>query len=322
MTNDDDRRPKGLPTYLPIVDEGELPWYRLWKLKRQISQPGIAHVLYRYGRQVLVVRPEDHQSIWQVVKTRFTSLAAVDVRPYDLTLQGQLPCCGGAHEFDIVVRLTCCVSDPEEILTGNIRDAGARLQRTIFEQIGRVRHEHGVDHVIRAQAAIATIAEELADQLPELEPAFAVTKLSIEVQIDDDLRSLLRAELGREYAESVVRKGPVGIAAFHLSMNAKDPQTAIKILQDDRRDLVQLRREEEEYLIANEIVRPQQLEERALERLGHLEPQAHEKPTTTMPSVGLGAVDGPVVDVPTIDVDYDLRTEEDTNGLASTPKIS
>jgi hypothetical protein len=26
-------------------------------------------------------------------------------------------------------------------LTDNIRDAGARLQRTIFEQIGRVRHD-------------------------------------------------------------------------------------------------------------------------------------------------------------------------------------
>lgn len=322
MTNDDDRSTNGVSTYPPIVDEGELAWYRLWKLRRLISQPGVVHVLYRYGRQVLAVRPEDQQSIWRIARTRFTSLAVIDVRPHDLTLQGQLPCCGGAHEFDVVVRLTCSVSDPGEILTSNIRDAGPRLRRTIFEYIGRVRHKHGDDDVIRAQAAITTILEELSKKLPELEPAFTVTKLSVEVQIDDNLRSLLQTELGREYAESVVRRGPLGIAAFHLSRNTKDPQATIKILQDDRRDLVRLRREEEEYLIAQEIVRPQQLEDRALERLSRLEPQINEESTVTMPSLGLEPEDLPTVDESAIEVDYDIRIGEDTNGLVNPPKMS
>jgi hypothetical protein len=86
---------------------------------------------------------------------------------------------------------------------------------------------------------------------------------------------------------------------------------------------VQLRREEEGYLIANEIVRPQQLEDRALKRLGRLEPQANEESMATMPSFGSGpAVDVPVVDVSAIEVDYNFRAEENTNGLVSPPKMT
>jgi hypothetical protein len=337
MTNDDNLPTNDVSTYPTIVDEGELSWYRLWKLKRFLCQPGIVYVLYRYGRQVLVVQPDEQQSIWQLIKTRFTSLAAVDVRPYDLTLEGQLPCHGGAHEFGIIVRLTCCVSDAREILNSNIRDAGARLRRTIFEHIGRVRHEHGVEDVTRVQAAIAAILDDLSIQLPKLEPAFTVTKISVEVQIDDNLRRLLNVELGREYAESVVRKGAVGIAAFQLASNAKDPHAAIKILQDDRRNLVQLRREEEEYLIEHEIVRPQQLEDRALERLSRLEPQISEEPTETVPSlepervdtsvmdasivdasiVDASIVDASIVDSPGVTLDKNLRTETDINGFTA-----
>jgi len=244
MINDDDVSTNDVSTYSTIVDEGELAWYRLWKLKKLLCRPGIAYVLYRYGRQVLVVQPEEQQSASQIIKTRFTNLAAVDVRPYDLTFEGLLPCRGGAHEFGIIIRLTCQVSDPSEILNSNIRDAGARLQRTIFERISRVRHEHGVDDVVRVQAAIAAILDDLSDRLPKLEPAFKVTKLSVEVKIDQNLRRLLNIELAREYAESVVRKGAIGIAAYQLASNAKDPNAAVKILQNDRRDLVQLRREE------------------------------------------------------------------------------
>jgi hypothetical protein len=314
MTDDDGRATKGISTYCPVLDEGELPWYRVWTLRRLMSRPGVINMLYRYGRLVLIVRPEEQPSVWQIVKSRFTSLAVVDVRPYDLTLQGQLPCRGGAHHFGITVRLTCRVSNPEELRTANIRDIGARLHRTIFEHIDRVRHKHGVDDVARVHTTITSVLEKLSVELPDLEPAFEVTKVSLEVSIDEDARSILRTELTREYCESIVRMGATGIAAFYLARNPKDPQTAIKILQDNRRALVQLRRDEEEYLLRNEIVRPQQLEGSALERLSRLELPANGESIDTVSPLRTIPEDTPVADMSAIDVDYDFDTNESTDG--------
>jgi hypothetical protein len=264
---DDDGLTAGVQsTYNPLLGSEQLG-NKLEIARKLRSQPGVAQVLYRHGRVIRVLQPEDQLTVMEMTMSGCTSVARVDVRPHDLMLVGGLPCRAGAHDFGVIVRLTCRVSDPKEVAIGNIQDAGAKLHRAIFERMQEVSHEHGVDDVIRARTAVL---EKLNSE--RLDQAFEVSGLSVELRLDDVVRELLRAELQREFFETVVRQGPESIAAWQLSKTPDDAQAALEILFAHRREQIEVRRAEERYLIETRVVRPEQLEEDALERLRRLEP--------------------------------------------------
>jgi hypothetical protein len=87
------------------------------------------------------------------------------------------------------------------------------------------------------------------------------------------VRDLLRAELNRGYFEDLVNKGPTAVAAWHLNRHQGDASGAMDLLHEHQRRQVEIHRQEEQYLLENNIVRPEVLETLALERLKRLEPQ-------------------------------------------------
>jgi hypothetical protein len=293
MTPDDDAEHDDTP--YPIIEERAVSWRQVRALRRLRSDPGEAHVLYRNGRTVMVVRPEERQSNWQIRLSRFTRVASVDMRPRDLTLEGQLACHGGAHYFNVMVQLTCRVRQPEAVMAANIRDARSRLKRTIFERVAHIHHEHNVDDVNSARTAI--LERISSEELTALEPAFELTRVHVEVHVDESLQELLRADLERTYYESVVRGGPEAIVAHCLSRPEGSPEAALRMLQEQEREQVRMRREEEEYLIRNHIVRAEQLEEPALQRLEGLELPAKTRPSPAVAALGDGSRESVTVTV-------------------------
>jgi hypothetical protein len=255
-------------TYDPILGRVEVKYYK-WGTARQLrSQHGVALVLFRYGAIVREVWPNQDLSSREIAASRCTHAVQVDVLPHDLVLRGPLPCRGGAHNFDAVVRLTCRVVRPGKVVSENVIDVGERLKRAAFDQMSRVSHDHGVNDDIRARHAIL---EQLSWN--HLDPLFELSKISLDLQLDDVVREILRAELNRGYFEDLVNKGPTAVAAWHLNRHQDDASGAMDLLHQHQRRQVEIHREEERHLLDNNIVRPEVLEARALERLQRLEPQ-------------------------------------------------
>jgi hypothetical protein len=154
-------------TYNPILGRVEVKPYKFGTARQLRSRHGVALVLFRYGAIVRQVGPNDDLSSREIAASRCTHAVHVDVLPHELVLQGPLPCRGGAHNFDAVVRLTCRVVRPDKVVNENVVDVGERLKRAVFDQMSRVSHDHGVNDDIRARHAIL-------EQLPwnRLDPLF------------------------------------------------------------------------------------------------------------------------------------------------------
>jgi hypothetical protein len=255
-------------TYNPILGRVEARYYKLGTARRLRSRAGVAQVLFRHGAIVRVVPPHHDLSSGEIAASRCTHAVHVDVLPHDLVLQGPLPCRGGAHNFDAVVRLTCRVVQPDKVVEENVVDVGERLKRAVFDQMWRVSHDHGVNDDIRARQAIL-------EQLPwdRLDSLFELSKISLDLRLDDGVREILRAELNRGYFEDLVNKGPTAVAAWHLNRHQDDASGAMDLLHEHQRRQVEIHREEERHLLDNNVVRREVLEARALERLDRLEPQ-------------------------------------------------
>lgn len=183
-------------TYNPIIDEEDIPRFRLFK-SRPAPEPGVALVLYKEGQPLVTLWPKDRMTAGEARWGKYKKVYKVDVTEHSFTFDCVLPCESDAFDFQAHIQVTCSVDDPALIVDRDLTDARDVLEPLIVRTMRGISRDYDV---VQSAAAETAIVQAIGNESYDvgLELSRVVVELSLEEAARAHIRELRRIERDKE----------------------------------------------------------------------------------------------------------------------------
>lgn len=146
-------------TYDPILEIRELRRMRVFS---PLSSPGMGTALVLEpdtGKPLII---ESGEPVPEARLGRYRRSFLIDLRPYSLSMDMQLPSADPAFLFQGVVNFSCQVGDPADVARHSIRDMTAAVRPPLGKIMRRVASKYDISKFNEAEAALNDALEEFS----------------------------------------------------------------------------------------------------------------------------------------------------------------
>ncbi|MGH3852119.1 MAG: hypothetical protein ACRDR6_01195 [Pseudonocardiaceae bacterium] len=225
-------------TYDPILEIRELRRMRVFS---PLSSPGMGTALVLEpdtGKPLII---ESGEPVPEARLGRYRRSFLIDLRPYALSMEMQLPSADPAFLFQGTVHFSCQVDDPADIARHSIRDMVSTVRPPLVKIMRRVASKYDISKFNEAEAALNDALEKfsgdstirLGNYLIELSVGGEGAARS-SAEYHDTSRVERLEEIRREPMRKVVAGGRGGLVTQYLVKNGGDPSEVLEMEADEK----------------------------------------------------------------------------------------
>lgn len=276
-----------------IISEENVPRLTLFQ-PRPTPEPGIALVLFREGKSVVVLWPDDRLTAGEIRWGNYKKIYKVNIAEQSFIFNSTLPCQGDAFDFHAQVQVTCAVKNPATIVENKVNNAQAVLEPLITDTMRSISRRYDVEDSELAEREIAQVIES-----QEYGVGLAVKRFVVKLQLEEDARVHIRkltqydrdsvladkeAQLQKqrdaierermktkmEFYGPLIKQGQWQLLAMQLSNRPEDVSIIIQMLNQQRQQEMDHQLKALKIMLEEDVIEGFQLEEtgqRVLQRL-------------------------------------------------------
>ncbi len=276
-----------------IISEENVPRLTLFQ-PRPMPEPGIALVLFREGKPVVVLWPGDRMTAGEVRWGDYKKIYKVNVAEQSFTFNCTLPCRGDAFDFHAQVQVTCVVNKPAVIVENKLKNVQSVLEPLITDTMRNVSRHYDVEDSEAAEREIATAVKDqeygvgltikrfivklrLEDEarahirkLKQYDRDTALVDKEAQLQKQQDAIEIERMQMKMEFYGPLIKQGQWQLLAMQLSNRPEDVPAIIQMLNQQRQQDMDHQLKTLKIMLEEDVIEGFQLEEtgqRVLQRL-------------------------------------------------------